>query len=266
MALDVLELMRGLGFERFFVCGHDRGGRVAHRLALDHPQRRARARAARHLADADDVRAHDDGVRAALLPLVLLDPAGAVAGALDRRRPFVLPAHRSSAAGAPKALAVFDARALAEYERCFADPAAIHAMCEDYRAAATIDLAHDRADAERRIACPVRALWGERGVVHRLFAPVADWQAKCALEVTGRALPTGHYIPEEAPDLLADGARSFLCNCLTSNRYSRAHRAPTLGTDNHQGKSAMCDKDHFEDGSTRNTCAPGASRAATSAA
>jgi haloacetate dehalogenase len=106
-------------------------------------------------------------------------------------------------------LTVFDPRALAEYERCFADPAAIHAMCEDYRAAASIDLEHDRADAARRIACPVRVLWGERGVVHRLFTPLADWQAKCAQPISGRALPTGHYIPEEAPDLLANELAAF---------------------------------------------------------
>jgi len=97
--------------------------------------------------------------------------------------------------------AIFDPRALAEYERCFTPPA-IHAMCEDYRAAASIDLEHDRADAAGRIVCPVRVLWGERGVVHRLFTPLADWQQKCAARVTGRAVPTGHYIAEEAPDLL----------------------------------------------------------------
>jgi haloacetate dehalogenase len=106
-------------------------------------------------------------------------------------------------------LAPFDARALAEYERCFEDKNAIHAMCEDYRAAATIDLAHDRADSARRIDCRTHALWGERGVVHRLFTPLEDWQAKCAHEVTGGALPTGHYIPEEAPDLLAAELEEF---------------------------------------------------------
>ena len=82
-------------------------------------------------------------------------------------------------------------------------------MCEDYRAAASIDLAHDRADAARRIECRIHVLWGERGVVHRSFRPVDDWQAKCALEVTGHALPKGHYNPEEAPDLLAAGLEAF---------------------------------------------------------
>ena len=83
-------------------------------------------------------------------------------------------------------------------------------MCEDYRAAATIDLAHDRADASRRVQCPVRVLWGERGVVQRLFTPLADWQARCARQVTGRTTPTGHYIPEEAPALLAEDMAAFL--------------------------------------------------------
>lgn len=103
----------------------------------------------------------------------------------------------------------FDPEALAEYERCFSDPAAIHAMCEDYRAAASIDLDHDRADAQARIRCPLRVLWGERGVVARLFAPTEDWQAKCAQPVSGRTTPTGHYIPEEAPELLTGEIASF---------------------------------------------------------
>jgi haloacetate dehalogenase len=106
-------------------------------------------------------------------------------------------------------LSLFDERALAEYERCFAIREAVHAMCEDYRAAATIDLDHDRADAARRIDCRTHVLWGERGVVHRLFTPLEDWQAKCAHDVTGRVLPTGHYIPEEAPDLLAAELEAF---------------------------------------------------------
>jgi haloacetate dehalogenase len=107
----------------------------------------------------------------------------------------------------------FDPRALAEYERCFTPPA-IHAMCEDYRAAASIDLQHDREDAAQRIACPLRVLWGERGVVHRLFTPVADWQAKAKLTVTGRTTPSGHYIPEEVPELLTDDMLAFFAGPL----------------------------------------------------
>ena len=98
----------------------------------------------------------------------------------------------------------FDPRAFAEYERCFAFPETIHSTCEDYRAAASVDLEHDRADLADRIACPVLALWGDRGVVHRCFEPLEDWGA-VATDVRGKPLPSGHYIPEEAPEpLLAE--------------------------------------------------------------
>jgi len=94
-------------------------------------------------------------------------------------------------------LAHFDPDALAEYERCFRNPEAIHASCEDYRAAASIDLEHDAA--LEKVACPMLVLWGERGVVNRLFDPMADWRA-VANDVRGRALACGHYLAEEVPD------------------------------------------------------------------
>jgi haloacetate dehalogenase len=208
MALDVLTLMRDLGHEQFFVCGHDRGGRVAHRLALDHP------RAVRKLVllDISPTLTMYEGTSMELARryyhwFFLIQPAPLPERLIGADPTFYL---RTKLGGwGSEGLAPFDARALAEYERCFADPAAIHAMCEDYRAAATIDLTHDRADAARRIDCPTHALWGERGVVARLFTPLVDWQAKCSHEVTGRALPTGHYIPEEAPDLLAHELEAF---------------------------------------------------------
>ena len=96
-------------------------------------------------------------------------------------------------------LAIFDARAYAEYERCFRDPATIHATCEDYRAAATIDLTHDAADAGRKIDCPLLVLWGEKAIVQRFFDPIADWKS-VASDVRGKLLPSGHYLAEEAPD------------------------------------------------------------------
>ena len=100
---------------------------------------------------------------------------------------------------------------MAEYERCFRDPAAIHAMCEDYRAAASIDLEHDAADENKRIACPLLVLWGEKGVVHRLFDPLADWRG-AANDVRGKALPCGHYLPEEAPDATLAELTAFFRN------------------------------------------------------
>jgi haloacetate dehalogenase len=95
-------------------------------------------------------------------------------------------------------MAHFDPRALADYTRCFADPATIHATCEDYRASASIDLAHDAESASQRIECPLLVLWGDKGVVHRLFQPLDDWCA-VATDVRGRALPCGHYLAEEQP-------------------------------------------------------------------
>jgi haloacetate dehalogenase len=208
MALDVLTLMRSFGFEEFFVCGHDRGGRVAHRLALDHPQ------TVRKLALLDISptltmyeRTTMEFARAYYHWFFLIQPAPLPETLIGAAPSFYL---RSKLGGwGSEGLAPFDERALAEYERCFADNDAIHAMCEDYRAAATIDLDHDRADSARRIDCRTHVLWGERGVVHRLFTPIEDWQAKCAQEVTGRAVPAGHYIPEEAPDLLAAELEAF---------------------------------------------------------
>src|SRR5436190_994422 len=89
-------------------------------------------------------------------------------------------------------------RAMAEYERCFRDPTTIHATCEDYRAAAAIDLEHDAQDADRRVTCPLLVLWGEQGVVHRFFKPVEDWRS-VADDVRGKTLPCGHYLAEEDP-------------------------------------------------------------------
>ena len=208
MALDVLTLMRELGHEEFFVCGHDRGARVGHRLALDHP------RTVRKLVLLDISptltmyeRTTMEFASRYYHWFFLIQPAPLPERLIGAAPVFYL--HAKLGGWGSDGLAPFDERALAEYERCFADPAAIHAMCEDYRAAATIDLEHDRADAARRIDCPVHVLWGERGVVQRLFTPLADWQAKCSYEVTGRALPTGHYIAEERPDVLADELEAF---------------------------------------------------------
>ena len=108
---------------------------------------------------------------------------------------------RKKTGGWGSAANIFDPRAFAEYARCFADPATIHATCEDYRAAASIDLVHDDADVAggRKVTCPLLVLWGEKGVVHRYFSPVEDWRT-VAEDVRGRALPSGHYLAEEAPE------------------------------------------------------------------
>jgi haloacetate dehalogenase len=208
MAADDVALMRALGFERFAVCGHDRGARVAHRMALDHPQAVERLM----LLDISPTltmyeRTDMEFARAYYHWFFLIQPEPLPEKLIGADPVFYL--RKKLGGWGSHGLEVFDPRALAEYERCFGDPVAIHAMCEDYRAAASIDLEHDRADAQARIGCPVRVLWGERGVVHRLFTPIADWQAKAAGAVSGRATPGGHYIAEDSPQLLAAEMLSF---------------------------------------------------------
>ena len=111
----------------------------------------------------------------------------------------------------PAGLAPFAPATMQEYLRCISDPAAVHGMCEDYRAAASIDLLHDRADrqAGRMIECPLLVLWGERGVIGRCFDPMLEWR-KRARDVRGQSLPCGHYIAEEAPEALLQQVIPFL--------------------------------------------------------
>nr|WP_267869606.1 alpha/beta hydrolase [Massilia agrisoli] len=209
MAADMLKVMRSLGFAQFRVLAHDRGARVAHRLAADHPhavQRLVLLDIAPTLAmygktNEAFARAYWHWfflIQPAPLPerLIEADPAAYVRDVMGSR-----------SAG----LAPFDPRALLEYQRCLALPGAAHGLCEDYRASATIDLEHDRADLERgqRLPMPLLVLWGAQGVVQRCFDPLAEWR-QVASDVSGEALPCGHYIPEEAPDRLLARALPFL--------------------------------------------------------
>ena len=207
MARDLVELMRSLGHDRFHLCGHDRGGRVAHRLALDHPEVVERLMVL-DIAPTRTMyeRTTMDFARAYYHWFFLIQPAPLPERLIAAEPLFYLRAKLGGWGSGGTGL--FDERALAEYERCFT-PAAIHAMCEDYRASASIDLEHDRADEDRRIECPLHVLWGERGVVHRLFSPLADWRAKARGPVTGRTTPGGHFIPEESPELLGDEMLAF---------------------------------------------------------
>ena len=204
MAQDVVQLMQSLGHERFFLCGHDRGGRVSHRLALDHPQR-VRKLAVLDIAPTLDMygRTDMDFARAYYHWFHLIQPAPLpermIAG---DALPYL---HTKLGGWGGTGLSIFEPQALADYERCFT-PATIHTMCEDYRASAGIDLAHDRHSRERgeKVACDMLVLWGERGVVQRMFQPLALWQAQCAGTVLGQTLPCGHYMPEECPDEVAE--------------------------------------------------------------
>jgi haloacetate dehalogenase len=207
MAEDLVEVMERLGHRRFHVVGHDRGARVGHRLALDHEER---VRSLTVLDVSPTLRMYEGTTerfaRAYFHWFFLIQraplPERLLAG---RAREWVLGRLGRGKAG----LSPFPAAIRREYLRAFADPRTIHATCEDYRASAGIDLDHDRADRRRKLRVPVLALWGRDATVGACFDPLADWRA-VARHVTGRALPCGHFLPEEAPRELLRELRAFL--------------------------------------------------------
>ena len=197
MAADMVGLMRELGHERFSVAGHDRGARVARRMALDHPAAVERAA----VLDIVPTLTLFDGTDQAFATayyhwFFLLQPDGLPETMIGRDPEWFLRETLRRWSGRARPL---DEGAIREYARCFSDPAAIHGSCEDYRAAATIDLEHDRADAGRRMDCPLLVLWGAEGAMERLHDVLASWRDSAA-EVNGRALPCGHFLPEECPE------------------------------------------------------------------
>jgi haloacetate dehalogenase len=210
MAQDLVEAMGLLGFETFHVVGHDRGGRVGHRLALDHV---ARVRSLATLDIAPTLAMYEattmEFARAYYHWFFLIQPEPLPERMIGLDPEFYL---REKLRGWSQGRWPFDDAAFAEYLRCFRDPATIHASCEDYRAAATIDLEHDRRDrdAGRRVRCPVLALWGERGTVHRCFRPLDEWRRAADGAVSGRPLAAGHYLPEEVPDEVVGELLPFL--------------------------------------------------------
>src|SRR3712207_6152329 len=202
MAEDQIAVMGHFGFERFGVCGHDRGGRVGYRTALDHP-----------------------GVVSKLAVLDIVPTWEAFSRAemefglsywhwFFLAQPFDLP-ERLLAADPENALfrgcsEIFHPEAWGEYARSLRDPETIHAACEDYRAAATLDHEHDAQDREagRRIACPLLALWGREGFLEGHYDVLDVWRS-WADDVRGRALECGHYLPEEAPEETCAELRAF---------------------------------------------------------
>ena len=207
MANDMVEAMRALGHERFHVVGHDRGGRVAHRMARDHG---ARVRSLTVLDISPTLKMYRSTnmqfAKAYYHWFFLIQEAPIPERMLQGQAPFYL--LRRLGRG-KSGLKHFSKEAMAEYERAFKDPRTIHATCEDYRAAATIDLLHDQKDLRKKIRMPVLALWGRQGVIEALFDCLADWR-EVAADVRGRALACGHFIPEEKPRELLGELRRFL--------------------------------------------------------
>ena len=216
MAEDLVAAMDVLGFRSFHVVGHDRGGRVGHRAAVDHP---GRVRSLTVLDIAPTLAMYErtdmEFARAYYHWFFLIQPAPLPERLIGADPEFFL---REKLRGWSQGRWPFDDAAFREYLRCFRDPRTIHASCEDYRASATIDLELDRADraAGRRIRCPVLALWGERGVVHRCFRPLDEWRRVAEGDVSGRPLPSGHYLPEEVPGDVLQELLPFLRRAATS--------------------------------------------------
>jgi haloacetate dehalogenase len=207
MAEDMAEVMSQLGFTRFSVVGHDRGARVTHRLALDHEGRVERVVVLDICPTATMYAATNQAFATAYYHwFFLIQPFDLPERLIGADPDFYLE-KKIQAAG--RVGTVFPEEALAHYKSCFRDPKMIHATCEDYRAAASIDLVHDAADAGKKVAAPLLALWGARGVVGKMFDPVADWRAK-ALDVRGHALDCGHFLAEEKPDETLAELRAFL--------------------------------------------------------
>jgi len=199
--------MAALGHDRFLLAGHDRGARVAHRLCVDHPERVEKVAVLDIAPTLAMYEQTDEAFARAywhwfFLILAAPVPERMIGNALD----CILPAKMGSGSAG---LAPFAPEAWAEYLRCFT-PGMVHASCEDYRAAASIDLEHDRADrdAGRRVRCPLLALWGAKGVIERCFQPLDEWR-RVADDVRGRSLPAGHYLPEEVPDLVTEELEKF---------------------------------------------------------
>jgi len=207
MARDQVGLMRQLGHTQFAVIGHDRGARVAHRMALDHPQAVTRI-VLLDIAPTATMYARTDMefARRYFWWFLLIQPYDLPERLIGADPDYFLDQH---IAAQIKVTGSVDPRVMAEYHRCYADPATRHAICEDYRAAAGIDLIHDADDSEMRIQAPLLALWGALGTVGALYYVLATWREK-ALDVTGHAIACGHSPQEEAPEALLAALGEFL--------------------------------------------------------
>ena len=219
MASDVVGLLEGLGVSAFHLSGHDRGGRVAHRLALDHPDRVLRL-SVLDIAPTLDMynRTDMDFARAYYHWFHLIQPTPLPEKMIGGNVLHYL--HTKLGGWGSQGTSFIEPEAMAEYERSMnlqpEQPGdllpAVHTACEDYRASAGIDLDHDKESRAKgeKIQCDLLVLWGDRGVVHKMFKPLELWQAQCAGLVTGKVVPSGHFIPEELPDLTVESLGAFM--------------------------------------------------------
>jgi haloacetate dehalogenase len=208
MAQDMAEIMTVLGYKQFLLAGHDRGGRVGYRLALDHPERVLRF-AALDIVPTLEVweRMNKDVAMRTYHWLFLAQPAPLPERLIGHDPEFYLRHLLERWAGRRKA---FTATAMAEYIRHFHKPSVIEATCEDYRAGVTVDLEHDRADrdAGRRLQCPTLVIWGKGFLSGQARSPLDVWRT-WARDVREAALDCGHFVAEEQPEACATALRNF---------------------------------------------------------
>jgi haloacetate dehalogenase len=207
MAADQHALMKSLGLNQFFLLGHDRGGRVSHRLAMDFPESVSRLM----VLDISPTLSMYENTTMEFAKgywhwFFLIQPEPVPETMIGANPEYWLKNHMGRHAGT----GIFSPERWAEYLAGASNPESMHAMCEDYRAAATIDLIHDREDraAGRKLQMPLKVLWGEHGLVNKCFRPLDDWK-EVAIEVTGKTVPSGHYIPEEIPEQLLAEVKDF---------------------------------------------------------
>jgi haloacetate dehalogenase len=208
MARDQVALMRYFGFERFAVVGHDRGGRCAYRMALDHPETVERLAVLDILPTLEHYRRTDQTFAMTYWHWFFLPQPYPLPEKLIGGDPEWFFQRNWPAASEPPAF--FSPEAIADYWKAFRDPSTVHAICEDYRAGATIDCELDAADfARRRITCPLLVLWAAKGILPRCYDTLAVWR-DWADDVTGREIDSGHYMPEEKPEETLAALREFL--------------------------------------------------------
>ncbi len=197
MAQDMVEVMTSLGFEEFYVVGHDRGGRVGHRMALDHVQR-VKKLAVLDIAPTYKMYMTADKTFATIYYhwFFLIQPYDLPERLIGSQPEYYV---RSCLTRWSAEATAFTPEVVQEYVRCFSDPATIHATCEDYRASAAIDLLHDEADVSQKVVCPLLVLWGEKAFIGRKYDVLETWRER-ANDVRGGVIPGGHFLPEEAPD------------------------------------------------------------------
>jgi haloacetate dehalogenase len=207
MARDSVEIMRQLGYDRFYLVGHDRGGRVAHRLVLDYGDR------VEKLAILDIIPTYDlyetadrEFATNYYHWFFLIQPYPFPETLIAANPEYFL---RHCLQSWSKNEGAFNEIVIAEYLRCFNNPETIRATCEDYRASASIDLEIDRLDLEKKIICPLLILWGNKGLIGRKYDVLESWRMR-AIDVVGKAIDCGHFLPEEAPEETYTGLYSFL--------------------------------------------------------